>query len=79
MTIKKELLGLIDAVDEPNELTQQSYEDAKRGNTKGPIDTSSVDAMRSATLKSVRKCCPSAFLGFTPAICYFFDVFIMQN
>lgn len=45
MTIKKELLGLIDAVDEPNELTQQSYEDAKRGNTKGPIDTSSVDAM----------------------------------
>lgn len=35
MTIKKELLGLIDAVDEPNELTQQSYEDAKRGNTKG--------------------------------------------
>ena len=41
---------LLDAVyNEPNEITRQSFEDAKAGRTEGPIDTSSVEAM----LKSV--------------------------
>lgn len=38
---------LLDAVyNEPNEVTRQAMEDAKAGRTEGPIDTSSVDAMR---------------------------------
>lgn len=37
---------LLDAVyHEPNEITRQSFEDAKAGKTFGPIDTSSVENM----------------------------------
>lgn len=37
---------LLDAAyNEPNDLTRQSFEDAKAGRTYGPIDTSSVENM----------------------------------
>lgn len=41
---------LLDAVyHEPNEVTLAALKDARQGNTEGPIDTTSVDAM----LKSI--------------------------
>lgn len=46
-------LLLLDAVyNEPNEITRQSFEDAKTGKTEGSIDTSSVHTM----LKSIGLC-----------------------
>lgn len=37
---------LLDAVyHEPNDITKESFEEAKAGKLEGPIDTSSVDAM----------------------------------
>lgn len=37
---------LLDAIyNEPNEVTEASFEEAKAGKLEGPIDTSSVDAM----------------------------------